>query len=123
MKSVIINMVDRMKDAIDHKLESLFASAAVVDDGFSAGIEKRIRRKLWVRRLALPIAVLVGGVIAVKPMVAALTLFFRFAAILPGDLGSHLGSFSAGGLPQLSTVIMGGMLALVFVMISRMLEE
>lgn len=71
----------------------------------------------------MPVAVLVGGLIAVKPLVVALTLLFRFIAILPQDFGSNLGGFSAGALPQLSTVILGGMLALGFVMISRMLEE
>ncbi len=116
-------MADRMKDATDLKLESLFASDSVADDGFSARIEKRIRRQLWVSRLALPIAVIVGGAIALKPLVAILTVVFRFAAILPGDVSSNLGSLSSGSLPQLSTVIFGGMLALAFVMISRMLED
>lgn len=123
MKSVIINMADRMKDAADLKLESLFASTSVADAGFSARIEKRIRRRQWVSRLALPIAMLVGGLIAVKPLAAAFTLLSRFAAILPRDLGGNLASLSASGLPQLSTVILGGMLALAFVMISRMLED
>lgn len=116
-------MADRMKDATDRKLELMFASESVMDDGFSARIEKRIRRNLWVSRLALPIAVLAGGAIALKPMLATLTLLTRFAAILPSELGSDLGSLSVGSLPQLSTVIMGGMLALAFVMISRMLED
>ncbi len=123
MKSVIINMADRMKDATDLKLESLFASASVADDGFSARIEKRIRRQLWVSRLALPIAVIVGGAIAVKPLLAILTVLFRFADTLPSGISSNLGSLSSDSLPQLSTAILGGMLALAFVMISRMLED
>ena len=58
-------MVDRMKDAEDLKLESLFASDPIADGGFSTRIEKRIRRQLWVRRLALPVALIIGGSIAV----------------------------------------------------------
>jgi len=116
-------MADRMKDATDQKLESLFASDSIADGGFSARIEKRVSRQLWVSRLALPIAVIVGAAIAVKPLVAVVTVLSRFVAVLPSDLSSNLGSLSSGNLPQLSTVIFGGMAALAFVMISRMLED
>ena len=123
MKSVIINMADRIKDAQDRKLEALFATDPVRDDGFSVRIQKRIQRQLWVRRLALPVAVLIGGAIAAKPMAGLLAALIKVASVIPGDLGESLGSVSASDLPQFSTFILGGMLALVFVMATRMLED
>jgi len=123
LKSVIINMADRMKDAEDRKLESLFASAPVADDGFSKRIERRIRRHLWVRRLALPVALVIGGSIAVKPLVNLLTALFRFVSVLPDNVSSNFGAVSSIALPQMSTLMMGGMLVLVAVMIMRMLED
>ena len=116
-------MVERMKDAEDLKLESLFASDAIADDGFSTRIEKRIRRQLWVRRLALPVALLVGGAIAVKPLANLLTALLRFVSILPDNVSDNFGSISTISLPQTSTIMLGGMLVLGVVMISRMLED
>ena len=116
-------MADRMKDAEDRKLESLFASNVIADDGFSTRIEKRIRRQLWVRRLALPVALLVGGAIAVKPLANLLTALFRFISVLPENVSGNLGVVSSINLPQMSTIMLGGMLVLVAVMITRMLED
>ena len=62
-------------------LESMFRSEPIDDDGFSGQIISRIRRRIWLRRLALPIAMLVGAAIAIKPMmqlVAALSLLSDF---------------------------------------------
>ena len=123
MKSVIINMADRMKDTEDHKLESLFASNPIADDGFSKRIEKRIRRQLWVRRLALPVALMIGGAIAVKPLANLLTALVRFMSVLPDNVSGNLGVVSSIDLPQMSTVMLGGMLVLGAVMIMRMLED
>ncbi len=123
MKSVIINMADRMKDLEDSKLESLFASAPIADDGFSICVENRIRRQMWVRRLALPIALLVGGAIAIKPLAGLVMQLLNFAAALFTSVNSSLGGLSASILPQYSTVIFGGLLALAFVVVTRLLEE
>jgi len=123
LKSTIINMADRMKDAEDLKLESLFASDVIADDGFSTRVEKRIRRHLWVRRLALPVALVIGGSIAVKPLANLLTALFRFVSVLPDNVSSNFGVVSSIDLPQMSTFMMGGALVLVGVMIMRMLED
>ncbi len=123
MKSVIINMADRMKDLEDSKLESLFASDSIADDGFSIRVENRIRRQMWVRRLALPIALLVGGAIAIKPLAGLVMQLLNFAAALSTSVNSSLGGLSAGILPQYSTVIFGGLLALAFVVVTRLREE
>jgi len=123
LKSVIINMVDRMKDSTDLKLESLFASTSLADDGFSVTIEKQIRRQLWLRRLTLPIAVLIGGLIAAKPLAGLVTVLFKLAALVPANVGDNLGVVSSGSLPQLSTIICGGVLVLAFVGLARLLED
>jgi hypothetical protein len=120
---VIINMADRMKDAEDLKLESLFASEEIADNGFSARIQKRLRRQLWVRRLALPTAVLVGGAIAVKPLVGLITAVPDLLSVVPASVSSNLQQVSSGSLPQLSTIMLGGMLVIVALTVARMLED
>lgn len=123
MKSVIINMVDRMKDTEDRRLESLFASDAIPDAGFSMRIEKRIRRQLWVRRLALPIAVVIGGAIAVKPLAGLVTSLMNFVSVLPANVSSNLSGVSALNLPQMSTIALGSMLVVAVITIARLFEE
>ena len=116
-------MADRMKDAQDFKLESLFASEAIADDGFSARIQIRLRRQLWVRRLALPIAVLIGGAIAIKPVVGLVTALPDLFSALPASVSGNLQQVSTASLPQLSTIMMGGILVIVVVTVARMLED
>ena len=123
MKSVIINMVERMKDTEDRKLESLFASDAIPDAGFSVRIEKRIRRQLWVRRLALPIAVVIGGAIAVKPLAGLVTSLMNFMSVLPANVSTNLSGVSALNLPQMSTIALGSMLVVAVITIARLFEE
>jgi len=123
LKSVIINMVDRMKDTEDRRLESLFASDAIPDAGFSMRIEKRIRRQLWVRRLALPIAVVIGGAIAVKPLAGLVTSLMNFVSVLPANVSSNLSGVSALNLPQMSTIALGSMLVVAVITIARLFEE
>ncbi len=87
MTSKIINMADRQKDAEDQLLESLFADSAIADDGFSQSVVRRIRRQVWVRRLALPVAILIGGGIALEPLMEL------------ASVGSQLGETAANIAP------------------------
>ena len=120
---MIINMAEKMKDAEDLKLESLFASEPVLDNDFSKRIEKRIRRQIWLRRLTLPIAVLVGGAIAVKPLAGLVTALMTFLSVVPANISSNLGNISTASVPHMSTIVLGGTLVLVVIMITRMLED
>ncbi len=96
MKSKIINMADKLKDSEDQHLEELFRSPSVEDNGFSARVVRRVRQRLWLRRLSLPVAVCVGLPIAMAPA----TELFRYA--------TH---FSAGAVtPGTQTVMMGCMI-------------
>lgn len=120
---MIINMADKMKDAEDLMLEALFASEPVQDDGFSARIEKRIRRRILVQRFALPVAVLLGGVVAAKPVIALLTAMMRLFVISPEGLSNYLGNLTSSSLPSVTLISFGCMAALAIIMIGRILED
>ena len=83
MKSKIINMADKIKDAEDRLLESMFRSEPIDDDGFSDRIITRIRRHIWLRRLALPIAMLTGAAIAIKPLLQVVAVFSTLTDSVP----------------------------------------
>ena len=116
-------MADKMKDAEDLKLESLFASETVPDNGFSERVEKRIRRRLWVQRLSLPIAIVIGGAIAVKPLAGLLTALFRLLEVVPANMGLDVASVATIDLPRVTTMVLGGVLLLAIVGISQFLER
>jgi hypothetical protein len=116
-------MADRMKDAQDLKLESLFASDSIPDGGFSVRIEKRVRRQIWVRRLTLPIAVLIGGAIAIKPLAGLVTALVKLLSVLPASIRSNLEGITIANLPQLSTFLVGGALVVAAITLTRLLED
>ncbi len=123
MSSTIINMVKRMKDEEDIRLESLFASDAIADDGFSDRVLKRVRRQVWVRRLALPIAFVIGAAIAFKPLVALATILVNLVSVIPGTLGSELALIPVDFLPGTSTIVLGLIAVMAITMIGKMLED
>jgi hypothetical protein len=67
-------MAEKLQDSEDRLLASMFRTETVDDDGFSERAIRRIRWQLWVRRLALPGAMLVGTAIAVKPALQLLNI-------------------------------------------------
>jgi len=115
-------MAERLKDEGDRKLEALFSLAPVRDDGFSVRVVSGIKRRLWVRRLSLPVAFVTGGALSIKPML-------QLAGAMPGLLGSipdgllNLDKLPISSLPQMSTIMMGAALLVVVMMFGRMLEE
>ncbi len=119
MKSQIINLVDRFKDNEDKLLESLFRSEPVLDNGFSAGVMTRLNRRLWIRRLALPAAFLVGAVVAVKPLSQLVVTFSKLLTVIPADVGG----LSIDIVPQATTVFLGGLLLVAMMMITKILED
>ena len=112
-------MVDRLKDNADKLLESLFRSEPVPDDGFSAGVMTRLNRRLWVRRLALPAALLIGAVIAVKPLSQLVVTFGKLLTVIPADVGG----LSIDIVPQATSVFLGGLLLAAIMMITKILED
>jgi hypothetical protein len=115
-------MAERIKDKEDLKLESMFRSEPLADDGFSAKIVSRVRHQMWIRRLSLPAGIGVGAAIAAKPVL-------QLAGIAPNLLNSVAGGLvsldkiSLGGLPQASTIILGATLVMAIMFASRILEE
>ncbi len=116
-------MVDRLKDNEDKLLESLFRSDPVPDNGFSLKIVSEIKRRIWIRRLTLPAAFVVGAAIAVKPLSQLAVTFSNFLTLIPAKMPANVGTLSLGDFPQISTVILGGLLLAALMMVSKMLEE
>ena len=115
-------MAERIKDKEDLKLESMFRSEPVADDGFSVGIISQVRRRMWIRRLTMPVAIGVGVTIAAKPLL-------QLAGIAPNLLNTVAGGLigldkiSVSNMPQLSTMILGATLVMALMFASKLLEE
>lgn len=122
MTSKIINMAERIKDKEDLKLEAIFRSDPVPDDGFSVEVVSRVRHRMWVRRLVLPVGIAIGAAISAKPLL-------QVVSIVPGLVNSLFGSslsfeqLSLGNLPQLSTMMFGATLLMAVMLASKILEE
>ncbi|HEX5764874.1 MAG TPA: hypothetical protein VFY27_04850 [Woeseiaceae bacterium] len=112
-------MAERLKDEYDAKLEALFRSAPLEDDGFSKRVVWRVRRGIWIRRWTLPLAILVGGLIAAKPAAELLLGMAEILAVLPEDVRN----LELDALPQVTTFIFGGMVAALIGLFLKGLEE
>lgn len=112
-------MAERIKDEQDRMLESMFASEPVADNGFSVRVVKKVRRRIWLRRLTLPTATLVGALIAFKPLTQLVTVIAGLAQMIPQDVVDT----SALVVPQLPMLVLGAMLLGAFMLGVRMLEE
>jgi len=115
-------MAEKLKDKEDLKLESMFRSDPVPDDGFSVAVVSRVRRNMWIRRLTMPIAISLGVLVSAKPLI-------QLVSVLPGLVNSLFGSslsidqLPVGNLPQLSTMLFGATLLMAVMLASRILEE
>lgn len=116
-------MVDRKRETEDKILETLFQSESVRDAGFSVRTMKLLRRRMWVQRLALPIAFLLGAVIAVKPLSQLIVTFIKFIMSLSGSLGSSLQGLPIGHTQQLSIIVIGVLLMLGVFMAGKVFEN
>ena len=77
-------MAEKIRDAQDQLLESMFQSEPIEDAGFSDRIVGRIRRGIWVRRLSLPVAMLLGGAFAIKPLMQLGSVAATVSNSIPG---------------------------------------
>lgn len=119
MTGKIIIMAERLKDQDDMKLEALFNAAPVEDDGFSERVAARVRRGIRVRRWTLPLAILIGGLIAAKPAAQLLLGMTDILNALPVEVRS----VQLDALPQVTTFIFGGMVAGLIGLFLKGLEE
>lgn len=119
MTSNIIKLAERMKDEDDRKLEALFRSEAIPDRGFSERVVRRIRRRVWVRRWTLPIAMVSGGLIAVRPAMELVSLLPVMLDFVPDSVKS----MPLEWLPQLPLVMAGLAAAGAMVLFVHLLED
>jgi len=119
LTSKIINMADKLRDTEDQLLEAIFQSESIADDGFSKRVLTRIRRGIWVRRLALPIAMIIGGSIAVKPLSQLVTAGTQLMMAVPQDLLD----IPASWIPQAQMLILGAVLFAIGMFSVRMIED
>ncbi len=119
MISKIINMAERIKDAEDRLLESMFESVPVADDGFSAKIVRKVSRRLWLRRLTLPVAATIGALFAVKPLAGVVKALAGLSALIPQDMISTTTSM----IPQAQTIVLGALLLAACLLGFRTLED
>ena len=119
MTSKIINMAERIKDDEDRLLESMFASEPIADNGFSEQIVRRVRHKLLVRRLTVPVAALIGGAIAFKPISALAAAAYQLLLLLPDELVVS----ATNNLPSIQFVVTGGLILVATILGLNMLED
>lgn len=112
-------MAEHMKDAQDRMLESMFASAPIADDGFSAQVVRRVRRKMILRRLSLPVAVLIGGIVAFKPFSTLVGIAYQLLLQLPDELVAS----AVASLPTVQLIVTGGLVLCAAVFSLSMLED
>ena len=123
MTSKIINMAERIKDAEDRLLESMFESQPIADDGFSVRVVRKVRRRLWLRRLALPVAALIGGAISIKPLAGLVTTVANLSTNVPSLVPEELVTATSGLVPQAPLVVLGAMLLAACLIGVRALDE
>jgi hypothetical protein len=119
LKSKIINMADKTSDAMDRLLASAFAAEPIADDNFSSRIVSKLRRRIWVNRLALPVAILVGAAFALKPALQLVNALLPLLNVVPTELASAPLQY----LPQIQLVVLGGMAFAAAITLVKMLEE
>ncbi len=119
MTSKIINMAEQIKDDKDRLLESMFASEPIADNGFSVRVVRKVRRRIWLRRLTLPVASLVGALIAFKPLTQLVTLIAGLVQVIPQDVLDA----SSIVVPQLPMLVLGAMLLATCMIGLRMIED
>lgn len=112
-------MADRLRDDVDAELTALLAAAPIADDGFSDRIVRRIRRRLWVRRLAISVAAIIGGAVALNPLASLVAFLAEFLRSLPFDVVAP----AAGLLPSLPLIGLGGLLLVAMLLGLRLLDE
>ena len=112
-------MADRNMDREDKFLSELFSAEPLADDGFSTKVMRRIRRQVWVDRLALPVAAVIGLAVAINPLLDLLTILPSLARVVPFDLPE------IGSVPALDAdiLILGGLVLVAGLFVSQFAED
>ncbi|MEM1173622.1 MAG: hypothetical protein AAGA33_00980 [Pseudomonadota bacterium] len=112
-------MAERNMDKQDEFLTELFTSAPIADDGFSRRVLRRVRRQIWVDRLALPVAVIVGFAFAFKPLMQLSSIIPSLAGVLPVD------SLQMPAIPAVDSqmLVLGGLLLFIVLFAAQAVED
>ena len=110
-------MVERQKDSDDRMLEALFRPEAIADDGFSKRVVARVRRRVWTRRITLPLAVVLGSLVAAEPVVAFLKTAIELLSTVSGA------SITPDWVPSSFTLVAGAVLFGILLTTLNLLEE
>lgn len=119
-------MVDRIKDSEELRLEALFRSDPLPDNDFSTKVMTRVRRQIWTRRLTMPIALVLGGLIALKPATEIVSSMSKVMNLLPASLTSvslDFPSVPVDSMPQISAYLIGGALIFLALFFFQALED
>lgn len=100
-------------------LESLFAIPPLADDGFSAQVVRKIQRRIWVRRLTVPVAGTIGGVIAFKPLAALASVVANLSEFIPKSFIET----TTGSIPQMQVLVLGALLLGACLLGLRLMED
>ena len=119
-------MVDRIKDKEELRLEALFRSDPLPDNDFSAKVMTRVRRQIWIRRLTMPIALVLGGLIAFKPATEVVSSMSKIMSVLPASLTNislDLPNVPVDSVTQVTPYLIGGAMLFFAVFLYQVLEE
>jgi len=87
---------------------------------------RRVRRQIWIRRLAMPMAVFVGSLFAARPVSDVIASVLNIVAELPAglmDATAIIPALPADPLQQFSTLLVSGFIALVALIFVRALAD
>ena len=112
-------MADRNMDKQDELLTELFSPAPIADDGFSKRVLRRVRRQIWVDRLALPVAVVLGFAFALKPLLQFLAILPSLANMVP------VKSLGIDALPavDIQTLAFGGLMLFALLFVVQIVQD
>lgn len=103
----------------DDWLKEAFRAEPIADDKFSSAVMRRVRRQLFVRRWTMPIAMIIGGIIAAKPATQLIIFASRFLDVLP----EQLSIVPTDWLPHSTTFLIAGALILVGTGFAQTLQD
>lgn len=116
-------MADRLKDREDLRLEAMFGSAPIADNGFSDRVMSRIRRQIWVQRLALPIAFVVGAAVAARPLMQLVEAVSGLLKFIPQAVAGNMATLPIAELPQLQAIVLGSTVLLAALMVGKLAQK
>lgn len=101
----------------------MFRSEPIDDAGFSKKVVSRVRRQIWIQRLTMPVAFLIGAAVAFKPLSQLVRFLSGLVSLIPKNISSKASALPIDQLPHLSTLWMVGMLIVGVMMASRLLQD